>query len=124
MNILISNHSDVPIYQQLIDCIKSEIINGHIKSGEALPSIRMMAKELSVSVITTKKAYEMLEQQGYIHTIAGKGSFVSEQSESLVREHKISAMEQHILSAVDISRELDWSKEEFIEFMDSLYEEA
>ena len=124
MHILISNRSDIPIYQQIVDAIRQDIINGTLAEGDALPSIRMLAKDLSVSVITTKKAYELLETQGYIQTQPQKGSVVSRRSAQLAKEHKQSAMEQHILDAIDISKELQLNQNAFLELVSELYREV
>ena len=78
MDIIITNQSDRPIYEQIMDQIKAQIMNGELKEGDALPSMRLLAKELRISIITTKRAYEELEREGYIYTIKGKGSFVSD----------------------------------------------
>lgn len=124
MNIIISNSSDTPIYSQIVQCIQRDIVNGVLSEGDVLPSIRTLAKELSVSVITTKKAYEILEGQGYIETHQGKGSFVSKKSVTLAREHRISAMEQSLLDAIDVSRELGLSYSELTNILDTLYKEV
>lgn len=124
MNIIISNSSDKPIYEQIVEAVQKSIICGELRESDALPSIRSLARELSVSVITVKKAYETLEERGYIMTQAGKGSIVSARSGALAREHKISVMEQHILSAIDISRELMMSCDELKEMFGELYKEA
>ncbi len=124
MNIIISNSSDTPIYSQIVQCIQRDIVSGVLSEGDSLPSIRALAKDLSVSVITTKKAYEILESQGYIETQAGKGSVVSKKSGTLAREHKISDMEQRLLEAIDISRELGLSLEELTGTLDTLYREV
>lgn len=123
MNIIISNTSDIPIYSQIVECIQRDIVNGVLSEGDSMPSIRSLAKDLSVSVITTKKAYEILEGQGYIETRQGKGSFVSKQSGHLAREHKISDMEQRLLEAIDISRELGMEYGELSTALKTLYEE-
>lgn len=123
MNIIISNTSDTPIYLQISECIQRDIVNGALSGGDAMPSIRALAKDLSVSVITTKKAYELLESQGYIETVQGKGSFVSKKSGTLAREHRISEMEQSILDAIDVSRELGLSYGELIGIIEELYKE-
>lgn len=124
MNIIISNSSDTPIYEQIVEAVQKSIICGELGESDALPSIRSLARELSVSVITVKKAYETLEAKGYIMTQAGKGSIVSAKSSVLAREHKISVMEQHILSAIDISRELMMDCDELKAVFDELYKEA
>ncbi len=123
MNIIISNSSDTPIYLQIVQCIQRDIVNGVLSEGDVMPSIRSLAKELSVSVITTKKAYEVLEAQGYIETRQGKGSFVSKRSGTLAKEHKQSQMEQHLLDAIDISRELNLDYTELIGIIEQLYKE-
>lgn len=124
MNIFISNRSDTPIYQQIVDAIRQDILNGTLAEGDALPSIRMLARDLSVSVITTKKAYELLEAQGYIQTQPQKGSVVSRKSAQLALEHKQSAMEQHILDAIDLSKELHLQQHDFLKLVSELYKEA
>lgn len=124
MNIIISNTSDTPIYLQIVQCIQRDIVNGVLSGGDAMPSIRTLAKELSVSVITTKKAYEILESQGYIETQAGKGSVVSSKSGALAKEHKLSKMEQSLLDAIDISKELGLDYAELIKITEQLYEEV
>lgn len=123
MDIIISNSSDTPIYAQIAEAIQRGIISGELTEGDALPSIRALARELAVSVITTKKAYEVLEAQGYIRTMQGRGSVVSARSSSLAREHRISELEQHLLDAADIARELGIGAEEFAETARELYSE-
>lgn len=124
MNIIISNSSDTPIYSQIVQCIQRDIVSGVLSEGDSLPSIRTLARDLSVSVITTKKAYEILENQGYIETRQGKGSVVSKKSGTLAREHKVSNMEQHLLEAIDISKELNLSYSELMNILDTLYKEV
>ena len=123
MNILLSNRSDTPIYQQIASEICRNIAGGQLAEGDSLPSIRLLAKELAVSVITTKNAYELLERQGYIETQPGKGSVVSVKSTGLVRERKRSDMEQHLLDAIDIAKELGMSRQDVAELLDMLYTE-
>lgn len=96
MNIVISNRDDRPIYEQITTQIKEMIISGKLKSGEALPSIRALAKDLRISVITTKRAYEELERDGFIETVAGKGSFVAEQNGEAIREEKLKDIERRL----------------------------
>ena len=98
MNIVISNKDDRPIYEQIVSQFKEMIISGKLKSGEALPSIRALAKDLRISVITTKRAYEELERDGFIETVAGKGSFVAEQNTEAIKEEKLKAIENHLRS--------------------------
>ena len=104
MNIVISNKDDRPIYEQIVSQFKEMIISGKLKSGEALPSIRALAKDLRISVITTKRAYEELERDGFIEPVAGKGSFVAEQNTEAIKEEKLKAIEKQML---DIRREAE-----------------
>lgn len=100
MNILIDNKSGAPIYDQIYSQVKSQIISGELREDEALPSIRSLAKDLRISVITTKRAYEELERDGFIYTVAGKGSFVAARNMELLREEhlrKIETLMQEIL---------------------------
>lgn len=94
MDIIISNNSDSPIYEQIKDQIKVLIVNGELKEGDALPSMRLLAKELRISIITTKRAYEDLEREGYIESYTGKGSFVKAINHERVREAAICEIEE------------------------------
>lgn len=96
MDILISNSCGRPIYQQIYDQIKTAILSGELREGDMLPSIRALAKDLRISVITTKRAYEDLEQGGYIYTAAGKGCFVSQKSSGMVYEEHLKKIEEHM----------------------------
>ena len=96
MDILISNSCGSPIYQQIYDQIKNAILSGELREGDMLPSIRALAKDLRISVITTKRAYEELEQGGYIYTAAGKGCFVSQKSSGMVYEEHLKKIEEHM----------------------------
>ena len=96
MDILISNSCGRPIYQQIYDQIKTAILSGELREGDMLPSIRALAKDLRLSVITTKRAYEELEQGGYIYTAAGKGCFVSQKSSGMVYEEHLKKIEEHM----------------------------
>lgn len=96
MDILISNSCGRPIYQQIYDQIKTAILSGELREGDMLPSIRALAKDLRISVITTKRAYEELEQGGYIYTAAGKGCFVSQKSSGMVYEEHLKIIEEHM----------------------------
>ena len=104
MNILIRNASDKPIYQQIAEQIQHLILSGELKAGEALPSMRLLAKELRISVITTKRAYEDLERDGFILTQPGRGSFVAEQNPALLREEHLKKVEDCLQGAVDAAR--------------------
>lgn len=123
MDILISNSSDEPIYTQVTKQIKGFIINGELKEEEALPSIRSLAKELGISVITTKRAYEELEKEGFIETVAGKGSFVAAQNKDFLREKKMKLIEQMLLEVVDNAILMDISLEELKTMLELLYKE-
>ena len=103
MDIIISNSSGKPIYEQITAQIKGQIMNGSLKPGEALPSMRLLAKELRISVITTKRAYEELERDGLIYTLAGKGSFVAARNQELLREEHLREIEQHFRAALQLA---------------------
>lgn len=105
MEIYISNSGTKPIYEQITDQIKAAILAGKLAEGEALPSIRFLAKELGISVITTKRAYEELERDGFIETVTGKGSFVAAQNAELLREEALRRTEQALRGAVDTARQ-------------------
>lgn len=96
MDILISNSCGRPIYQQIYDQVKNAILSGELREGDMLPSIRALAKDLRISVITTKRAYEELERGGYIYTAAGKGCFVSQKSSGMVYEEHLKKIEEHM----------------------------
>ncbi|KAB2493266.1 GntR family transcriptional regulator [Priestia endophytica] len=123
MRILISNHSKEPIYEQITKQIREAIMTHEIAQGENLPSIRQLAKDLRVSVITTKRAYEELEKEGLIYSIVGKGSFVAEQNPELLREKKLRAIEEHLLEAIENSRGTDITLAQLKEILELLYEE-
>ena len=103
MNILISNASDRPIYDQIYTQIRGQILSGALEPGQALPSIRALAKDLRVSVITTKRAYDELEKEGYINTVPGKGCYVANQSPQLVREAYLTRIEEHLTQAAELA---------------------
>ena len=123
MNIIISNSSQEPIYEQIIKQIKNNIIKGELEEGEALPSIRGLAQELQISVITTKRAYEELEHEGFIETVPGKGSFVSSQNKELIKEKKLKMMEEKLIEVIEESRDLNISLEDLIQMLRLVYEE-
>ncbi|ABS33830.1 GntR family transcriptional regulator [Clostridium botulinum] len=121
MKILISNASEQPIYEQILCQIKVAIIQGELKEGEILPSIRNLAKEVGVSVITTKRAYEELEKEGFVETVKGKGTFVAAQNKELLREKKIKIIEEKLNEVIEDSKLLDISYEEILEILKILY---
>ena len=96
MHLLIDNKSSAPIYEQICDQLKAQIISGALGEDEPLPSIRNLAKDLRISVITTKRAYDELEREGFLYTVAGKGSFVAPKNVELLREENLKAIEGHI----------------------------
>ncbi|WP_369902643.1 GntR family transcriptional regulator [Bacillus manliponensis] len=121
MDIIISNASQDPIYEQISKQIKQLILNGALVGGEQLPSIRGFAKELQISVITTKRAYEELEKEGYIETIAGKGTYVSVQNSELLRENRLRSLESKAEEIVNESKMLELSLEELQQMIAFLY---
>lgn len=123
MNLIISNASEEPIYQQIIDQIKSEILTGHLRPDEALPSIRGLAKELKISVITTKKAYEELERDGFIVSAQGRGSFVAPQNRELLKESRLKRVEEALGAAVETAASMGVTREEVEQILRLLYEE-
>jgi GntR family transcriptional regulator len=123
MKILISNSSPDPIYEQIAKQIRNRIISGGLVEGEALPSIRKLAMDLQISVITSKRAYENLEKEGFIDTVAGRGSFVAVQNKQLLREKKMKIIEEKLGEAVSASMALGITKRELQEMLSLLFEE-
>lgn len=123
MNIIISNTSEKPIYEQITAQIKNMVMSGLLKEGDALPSMRLLAKELHISVITTKRAYEDLERDGFISTVAGKGSFIRAADTRLVREEKLKQIEELLARAVDIAGQSGITQAEVEEIVSILYQE-
>jgi GntR family transcriptional regulator len=123
MKIIISNSSPDPIYEQIKKQIKSQIISGELDEGQTLPSIRKLAKELQISVITTKRAYEDLEREGFIDTVTGKGSFVAAQNKEFLREKRMKIVEDKLGEAVSEARMLGIGIDELKEMLVLLYEE-
>ena len=123
MDIIISNSSGVPIYEQIEEQIKSQIMTGELTEGDALPSMRVLAKDLKISIITTKRAYEDLERDGFIESVTGKGSFVKGINSDIVRENMMYAIEQLLETAVDKAILGRISCEELNEMLSLQYEE-
>ena len=123
MDIIISNNSDRPIYEQIKEQIKTMIVCGELKEGDALPSMRLLAKELRISIITTKRAYEELERESYIESYTGRGSFVKAINHERVREAAICEMEELLEEALTKARIAGISFPELEERMRLLYEE-
>ena len=123
MIIKLSNASNKPIYEQITEQIKQAILSGILLPGAALPSIRMLAKELKISVMTTKRAYSDLERDGFIETVAGKGSFVAHRNQEFLREALLTEIEQHLTKAVHLAKTANVSKEEIKQLLSILLEE-
>ncbi|WP_164218253.1 GntR family transcriptional regulator [Virgibacillus sp. YIM 98842] len=123
MQIIISNSSKEPIYEQITKQIKSSILTGKLQEGMSLPSIRQLAKDLQISVITTKRAYEELEKAGFIYSIVGKGSFVAEQNLEVIKEKKLKVIEEQLSAVITNSREIGLSLNDLQELLKFLYEE-
>ncbi len=124
MTILIDNRSGTPIYDQIFTQIKSQIISGSLPEGEPLPSIRSLAKDLRISVITTKRAYDELESAGFIYTLPGKGSFVSQRNSQLIREENLREIEQHMAEIRRLAAECGLSRQELREMYHILEDET
>lgn len=123
MNIIISNTAGIPIYEQIKDQIKAAIINGTLKDGDLLPSIRQLAKDLQISVITTMRAYNDLEQEGFIVSVQGKGSYVKPKNPELIKEQKLLEVEDNLLAAINAAKLIKLSSEELIGMLEFLIEE-
>jgi len=123
VDVIISNSSDQPIYDQIYTQIKSQIISGRLTEGEALPSIRMLAKDLRISVITTKRAYDELEKDGYIYTVAAKGCFVAKKNMELVREEYFKTIENYMQKISELAGACGITNDKLIEMFRILNEE-
>ena len=124
MNILISNANNKPIYEQIFTQIRDQILSGARAPGEPLPSIRTLAKDLRVSVITTKRAYEELETAGYIYTVPAKGSYVAEKNTQLVREAYLTQIEEHMTQILPLADSCGLGEEELVEMLRLLYQDT
>lgn len=124
VRVVLSNRSSEPIYQQIVNQIRSQILNGELAAGESLPSIRALAKLIGVSVITTKRAYEELERGGFIFTQQGKGSFVAEMNLDLVRERKLASVQERLAELMTDLKAMQMTYEEFIEIANCLWNES
>ena len=123
MNILIDNKSGTPIYDQIYSQIKGQIISGALKQDELLPSIRGLAKDLRISFITTKRAYEELEKEGFIYTLPAKGCYVAPKNVKLLREENLKKIEEHIDEIVRLAASCNLSKQEIMEMVHFSLEE-
>ena len=122
MDIIISNASGKPIYEQIAEQVKEQIMSGELNEGDPLPSMRALAQQLRISIITTKRAYEELERDGFIESFTGKGSFVAMQNKELFREENLRQIEQSLLQAVDKAKLCGVSFEELSQILQMLYD--
>lgn len=123
MDIIISNSDRAPIYEQIVRQLKGLILSGALPEGEALPSMRLLARDLRISVITTKRAYEELEKEGLIYTLPGKGSFVAGRNPALAREENLRQIEQHMIDVRDLAKLAGLNRKEILEMWDLMWEE-
>ena len=123
MNIIINNSSMQPIYEQIVGQMKEQIMNGTLKQDAALPSVRTLSKDLRISALTVKKAYDVLEQEGFVITVHGKGSFVAGANAEMIREEHLRQMEEHLRKAVELSRGCAIPLEEMTDLLSMLYKE-
>ena len=123
MLIFINNKNGVPIYDQIYSQIKAQIINGTLEEDTPLPSIRSLAKDLHISVITTKRAYEELERDGFIYTAPGKGSFVAARNTELLREENLKQIEEHLEKTIELAAMCNLDKNSIISMLNILFEE-
>lgn len=124
IDIILSNSSGKPIYEQIAAQVKEQILSGTLETGEALPSMRLLARELRISVITTKRAYEELERDGFLENVPGKGCFVAAQNKELLRENQLRRVEEKLLEAIDEGRKGALSLEQLQEMLANLYQEV
>lgn len=122
MNIIITNSGGVPIYEQIAAQIKGKILSGELHEGDALPSMRALAQDLRVSVITTKRAYEILETEGFIQSFTGRGSFVSAADPEMLKEQNLREIEEHLSKAVEIARRSGVERRELEEILGLYFE--
>lgn len=120
MQFVVSGQSTLPIYEQIIGQVKTAIVAGDLKQGDMLPSIRALAKDLQISVITTKRAYEELEKEGLIFSVSGKGFYVCEQNTDLLREKKLAMAERHMLDCMKECREAGMERDDILEMVEVL----
>ena len=124
MEIILSNNSNKPIYEQITSQIKAMIIKGELKPGDSLPSMRKLAKELHISVITSQRVYEDLQRDGFIESSVGRGTFVSAQNNDFIREENLRKVESMIEEVVNISKENDIKKEQLLKLIDMFFKEG
>ena len=123
MEIIVSNKTSRPLYEQIGTQVKAQIMSGELKAGEALPSIRSLAKSLQISVLTVQKAYDLLQEDGFIEARAGKGCFVSAQNQDFYLEEQQKKIEEHFSEAIEIARVSGISLQKLLNLLKILYEE-
>ena len=123
MDIILTNAASQPIYDQIVSQVKAQIVSGKLKEGDALPSLRALAKDLRISVITTKRAYEELEREGFIVSLTGKGSFVAGANTELIREEHLRRLEDHLREAVSLSHLCGLDLDGLTSILSMLYKE-
>ena len=123
MDIILSNSSGKPIYEQIANQVKEQIMTGALEAGDALPSMRLLAKELRISVITTKRAYEELEREGFIYTVPAKGCYVAQKNTELLREENLKKIEAHIEEILRLAGSCNLSRRELLEMIELQMEE-
>ena len=123
MHIILNHSSMIPIYEQLVEQIKTQILQSELKEGEALPSVRALAGELRISALTVKKAYDRLDEEGFVTTVHGKGSFVTTSDKQLAMEARRKAVEEEFDKAIDKARAVGMSREEILETVTLLLDE-
>ena len=123
MNLILSNASGAPIYEQIYTQLKAAILTGELQEGEALPSIRQLAKDLRISVLTTKRAYDELERDGFIYTVAAKGCYVAPKNTELIREEHLRQLEEHLRAAAKLAALCALSDEELFDLYKTIREE-
>lgn len=123
MEIFVSNKSNRPLYEQISAQMKAQIMSGELKAGDAVPSIRSLAKSLQISVLTVQKAYDLLQADGFIETTAGKGCYVSAQNQDFYLEEQQKKIEEHFNEAIEIARTSGISLDKLIDLLTLLYEE-
>lgn len=123
MDIILTNAGGQPIYDQIVSQIKAQILSGKLKEGDALPSLRTLARDLRISVITTKRAYEELEREGFIVSLTGKGSFVAGANTELIREEHLRRLEDHLREAVSLSHLCGLDLDGLTSILSMLYKE-
>ena len=124
MDIFITADSAIPLYEQITSQIKEQVLKGNIEQGSLLPSIRMMAKELKVSIITVKRAYEELEAEGFVETVPGKGTYISLANKERLRELQLSQIEEQLEQTIKAAKSIQMSLEEIQERVQIIYEEV